>query len=97
MVLSAEPEPVAVLGIDEVRRGKPHWVWDDRAGSWTVTADRRQSAVAVVARRIGGRLQMSGILTDRARSPEQRPPVRMTAPPPNSTPATRHAPPEVSD
>jgi transposase len=39
-VLPAEPEPVAVLGIDEVRRGKPHWIWDERAGSWTVTADR---------------------------------------------------------
>ncbi|MFG1837229.1 ISL3 family transposase [Micromonospora sp. NPDC049175] len=39
-VLPTEPEPVAVLGIDEVRRGKPHWIWDERAGSWTVTADR---------------------------------------------------------
>ncbi|MGC5033965.1 ISL3 family transposase [Micromonospora sp. DT229] len=39
-VLPAEPEPVAVLGIDEVRRGKPHWIWDAQAGSWTVTADR---------------------------------------------------------
>ncbi|MGS2620186.1 ISL3 family transposase [Micromonospora sp. LZ34] len=39
-VLPAEPEPVAVLGIDEVRRGKPHWIWDDLAGSWTTTADR---------------------------------------------------------
>ncbi|MFJ6956309.1 ISL3 family transposase [Micromonospora aurantiaca (nom. illeg.)] len=39
-VLPAEPEPVAVLGIDEVRRGKPHWIWDEQAGSWTVTADR---------------------------------------------------------
>ncbi|HEY0699686.1 MAG TPA: hypothetical protein VGD43_17950 [Micromonospora sp.] len=24
-VLPAEPEPVTVLGIDEVRRGKPRW------------------------------------------------------------------------
>ncbi|MFI7336294.1 ISL3 family transposase [Micromonospora aurantiaca (nom. illeg.)] len=39
-VLPAEPEPVAVLGIDEVRRGKPHWRWDERAASWTTTADR---------------------------------------------------------
>jgi transposase len=38
--LPAEPEPVAVLGIDEVRRGKPHWRFDDLAGSWTTTADR---------------------------------------------------------
>ncbi|MDM4781352.1 MULTISPECIES: transposase family protein [unclassified Micromonospora] len=33
-VLPAEPEPVAVLGIDEVRRGKPRWVWDEQAASW---------------------------------------------------------------
>jgi transposase len=39
-VLPAEPEPVTVLGIDEVRRGKPRWVWDEQAGSWTTTADR---------------------------------------------------------
>jgi transposase len=39
-VLPAEPEPVAVLGIDEVRRGKPHWSFDEQAGSWTTTADR---------------------------------------------------------
>jgi hypothetical protein len=39
-VLPAEPEPVAVLGIGEVRRGKPHWPFDEAAGSWTTTADR---------------------------------------------------------
>jgi transposase len=39
-VLPVEPEPVAVLGIDEVRRGKPHWSFDEQAGSWTTTADR---------------------------------------------------------
>ena len=39
-VLSAEPEPVAVLGIDEVRRGRPHWIWDEQAGSWTRTVNR---------------------------------------------------------
>jgi transposase len=39
-VLPVEPEPVAVLGIDEVRRGKPHWRWDEQADSWTVAADR---------------------------------------------------------
>jgi transposase len=39
-VLPDEPELVAVLGIDEVRRGKPHWSWDEQAGSWTATADR---------------------------------------------------------
>jgi transposase len=39
-VLPAEPEPVTVLGIDELHRGKPHWIWDAQAGSLTTTADR---------------------------------------------------------
>jgi hypothetical protein len=39
-VLPAEPAPVTVLGIDQVRRGKPRWVYDEQAGSWTTTADR---------------------------------------------------------
>lgn len=39
-VLPAEPEPVAVLGIDEVRRGKPRWIGDEQAASWTRTAHR---------------------------------------------------------
>jgi transposase len=39
-VLPAEPGPVEVLGIDEVRRGKPRWVFDELVGSWTTTADR---------------------------------------------------------
>lgn len=36
-VLPAEPEPVTVLGIDELRRGKPHWIWDAQAGSSTTS------------------------------------------------------------
>lgn len=39
-VLPAEPEPVAVLGIDEVRRGKPSWSFDEVTQSWTTTVDR---------------------------------------------------------
>ncbi|MET8361303.1 ISL3 family transposase [Micromonospora sp. NPDC005171] len=39
-MLPTEPQPVTVLGIDEVRRGKPHWTWDEQAGSWTTTTDR---------------------------------------------------------
>lgn len=39
-VLPAEPDPVTVLGIDEVRRGKPRWIFDEVTGSWTTTADR---------------------------------------------------------
>lgn len=32
-VLPAEPEPVAVLDIDEVRRGKPRWSFDEVTAS----------------------------------------------------------------
>ena len=39
-VLPAEPEPVTVLGIDEVRRGKPRWSFDEVTQSWTTTVDR---------------------------------------------------------
>lgn len=39
-VLPAEPEPVTVLGIDEVRRGKPRWSFDEVTASWTTTVDR---------------------------------------------------------
>lgn len=39
-VLPAEPEPVTVLGIDEVRRGKPRWSFDEATASWTTLVDR---------------------------------------------------------
>ncbi|MEV0169333.1 ISL3 family transposase [Nonomuraea fuscirosea] len=39
-VLPAQPAPVAVLGIDEIRRGRPHWVLDEGTGTWTTTVDR---------------------------------------------------------
>ena len=39
-VLPAEPEPVAVLGIDETRRGRPRWVYDEAARVWKPIVDR---------------------------------------------------------
>jgi len=39
-VLPAEPKPVTVLGIDEVRRGKPRWSFDEVTASWATTVDR---------------------------------------------------------
>ena len=33
-------EPVAVLGIDEIRRGRPQWTWNDECRCWEVTVDR---------------------------------------------------------
>ncbi|WP_238453482.1 hypothetical protein [Micromonospora sp. ATA51] len=38
--LPTEPGQVAVLGIGEIRRGKPRWTFDEVTGSWTTTADR---------------------------------------------------------
>ncbi|WP_205661191.1 transposase [Amycolatopsis vastitatis] len=39
-VLPEQPEPVAVLGIDEIRRGRPHWTWNVQRQCWEVTVDR---------------------------------------------------------
>lgn len=39
-VLPTQPQPVRVLGIDEIRRGRPRWVFDDAAGAWQSTVDR---------------------------------------------------------
>lgn len=39
-VLPAQPDPVKVLGIDEVRRGRPKWVFDEATGGWQTTVDR---------------------------------------------------------
>jgi transposase len=36
----AEPDPVAVLGIDEIRRGRPRWEKDEVSGGWKRTVDR---------------------------------------------------------
>jgi transposase len=38
--LSKAPEPVRVLGIDEIRRGKPRWVFDQVTGVWRTSVDR---------------------------------------------------------
>ncbi len=32
-----DPEPVAVLGIDETRRGRPRWLQDEATGKWRLT------------------------------------------------------------
>lgn len=39
-MLPAEPRPVTVLGIDEIRRGRPRWVYDDSAQVWQAVVDR---------------------------------------------------------
>lgn len=39
-VLPVEPAPVEVLGIDEIRRGRPKWVFDEVTQTWQSTVDR---------------------------------------------------------
>lgn len=39
-VLPDQPETVEVLGIDEIRRGRPKWVLDEATGTWQTTVDR---------------------------------------------------------
>ena len=39
-VLPAQPQPVRVLGIDEIRRGRPKWTLDEATGAWRTTVDR---------------------------------------------------------
>jgi transposase len=39
-VFPAEPDPVPVLGIDEIRRGRPRWVLDETTGAWQTAVDR---------------------------------------------------------
>ncbi|WP_449062362.1 transposase [Planomonospora algeriensis] len=39
-VLPDQPALVAVLGIDEIRRGRPRWVYDEVACAWTAVVDR---------------------------------------------------------
>jgi len=38
--LAAPLPPVCVLGIDEIRRGKPQWAQDPDTGKWALVADR---------------------------------------------------------
>jgi transposase len=39
-LVEAEPEPVAVAGIDETRRGRPRWVKDETCGTWKMVIVR---------------------------------------------------------
>ncbi|WP_449061652.1 ISL3 family transposase, partial [Planomonospora algeriensis] len=39
-VLPAQPDPVTVLGIDEIRRGRSRWAFDEAAQTWKAVVDR---------------------------------------------------------
>ncbi|MGL5824725.1 MAG: transposase, partial [Nocardioides sp.] len=47
--LAAPLPPVAVLGIDETRRGKPKWTRDPVTGRWAVVADRWHTGIVDAA------------------------------------------------
>lgn len=38
--LAAPPPPVSVVGIDEIRRGRPVWARDPLTGRWVLATDR---------------------------------------------------------
>lgn len=40
VVLPDAPGPVTVLGIDEIRRGRPQWRWNEEHHCWEVRVDR---------------------------------------------------------
>src|SRR6266545_1680010 len=39
-VLPTQPVPVPVFGIDEIRRGRPKWTFDEVTGAWQTAVDR---------------------------------------------------------
>jgi hypothetical protein len=45
-VLPARPDAVRVLGIDEIRRGKAWWVFDEALGTWRTAVERWQAGGA---------------------------------------------------
>lgn len=59
-VLPARPEPVHVLGIDEVRRGRPRWAFDEAAGVWQTVVDRWHAGFVDLSGRQGLLGQVEG-------------------------------------
>ncbi len=49
--LLAEPEQVAVLGIDETHRGRPTWVQDETTGKWRLTERLETNFVDLAGRK----------------------------------------------
>lgn len=59
-VLPDEPEPVAVLGIDETRRSRPRWSFDEQAQAWQAVADRWHVSLVDLSRGQGLLGQVEG-------------------------------------
>ena len=79
-----EPEPTAVLGIDETRRGRPRWTQDSESGRW-VRTDPWDTGFVDLAGYQGLLGQVTGRTSDdvvawlRARTPAFREAVRYVA------------------
>ena len=53
-VAEAEPEPVAILGIDETRRGRPKWVLNQATGTYELVIDRWHVGLCATRRCVSG-------------------------------------------
>jgi transposase len=84
-IAEAEPDPVAVLGIDETRRGRPRWIKDEPSGAWKRVIDRWHVGFVDIASGQGLLGQVEGRTTTAVtawindRSPAWRESVRYVA------------------
>ena len=81
---AGEPEPTAVLGIDETRRGKPRWARDEESGRWVPTDAYDTGFVDLAGRQgllgqVSGRTSSCVVTWLRARPPEFREAIRFVA------------------
>ena len=65
-VLEQPPAPVAHLGIDEHRRGRPRWLLDEETGEYTLLADRWHTCFFDLSGRQGLLGQVEGRTADDA-------------------------------
>jgi len=84
-VLPETPQPTDVLGVDEVRRGKPVWEQDEQTGKWRLATDRWHVGFVDVTGRQGLFGQVEGRATTvvvdwiAAQSPQWRDTIRYVA------------------
>ena len=84
-VLPDTPAPTDVLGVDEVRRGKPVWECDERTGKWCLATDRWHVGFVDITGRQGLFGQVEGRVTTvvvdwiSAQSPQWRDAIRYVA------------------
>ena len=96
--IAGEPEPTAVLGIDETRRGKPRWARDEESGRWVPTDAYDTGFVDLAGRQgllgqVSGRTSSGVVTWLRARPPEFREAIRFVAIDPAAVYAKASAPP----